>query len=194
MLIAGNIESIHETIGFDDHSVKVGSIGLGDGQFHAGVGATESGVGGRDIDGVKLVGGGGNITDTVELVTTAEEAGVVNARDNELVDTTIENGCGRLIPVVSAVGMTPTVETAVGSSIKVENTILIDIVESMYRPKIVVIGVGDELEGDGCGVVTIDTYTFNGHFVVGGAISIIVVTSTDIDDIVGSLNHAINGE
>ena len=194
LFIVGDIKCIHQAVGFDDHSIEVGCVGLRDSEFDAGVGASESGVSGRDIDGGELAGRGYNVTDAVELVAAAEEGSSVVTGDNELVDSAVEDGCGSLTPVVGTVDMTPTVEAAVGGGIKIEDTVDIDIFESMDGFEVIAGGVGNHDEGGVGGIETIDTDTLTGHFAIGGTEGVVVVTSTDIDDIVGSLCHSVDGK
>ena len=194
LLIGGEVEGIHEAIRLNDHRVEIGGVGLRDGEFHAGIGAAEGRVGGRDVDGVELVGRGKSIADAVELVARGEEGGVVDSRDDELVDTATEDDGGGLIPVVGAFGMAPAVEAAICGSVEVECAVDIEVVEGVDGAEIVVIGIGDKFEGSGRGVEAVDTDTLDGHFSVGGAVGVVVVTCTDIDGVVGALKHRVDGE
>ena len=161
LLVVGDVESIHEAVSLDDHSVEVGGVGLRDSELHAGVGAAEGGVARRDVDGVELVGCCHNVADTIELVAAAEESRVVDAGDDELVNPAVEDGRGGLVPVVGTFGVTPAVETAVGGGIEIEDAVDIDIVEGVDRLEVVVVGVGHEFERNSGGIVAINTHAFD---------------------------------
>ena len=75
----------------------------------------------------KLVGSGDNITDTVELISTAKETDFVIAGDDELVDTAVKDRRGGLTPVVGTIDMTPTVSPTDRESFKepIPNVLLV---------------------------------------------------------------------